>query len=464
MPLRVSFQTLGCKLNQLETESIADAFARGGSLVLPFDAGDRASADLVVVNTCTVTGKAERSASRMIRHALAADPGALVLVTGCYAQVEAAALAALDERILVLPGADKAALLALPARLSDRGLGRDGGSGDLRGALREWLSEVAPAPRSPADAGEGRFAYNPEAFAFHSRPALKVQDGCDKDCAYCRVRIARGRAASLPAREALSRVRALEEAGRAEVVLTGVNLSQYRDGGMDFPGLLAFLVEGTEAIAFRVSSYEPDRVDPAFLDIFAHPRVRPHAHLAVQSGADPVLRAMGRGYGRAEVLAAARALRRAKAEPFIAADFIAGFPGETEADAEASLELARDCGFAWIQAFRFSPRPGTKAASLPARVPERVAGERAQALLELGRRAKSSYLERCAGRELRAVLERGLGATSENYLKLEPRGLPDSARPGQEIVCRVEGRPEAGRREDIDAFALYIGGLTGMGP
>jgi threonylcarbamoyladenosine tRNA methylthiotransferase MtaB len=177
---------------------------------------------------------------------------------------------------------------------------------------------------------------------------------------------------------------------------------------------------------------------------------------------------MGRRYGRAEVLAAVEGLRRARTDPFIAADIIAGFPGETEADAEATLELARDCGFAWIHAFRFSPRPGTKAVSMPGRVPERVAGQRVEALLELGRAARSSYLDRWLGRELKAVLEVGLGATSENYLKLRIRGLPESARPGQEIICRIEKKSEERscleRVGDVDAFALYIHHLPHLKP
>jgi threonylcarbamoyladenosine tRNA methylthiotransferase MtaB len=447
-PLRVAFYTLGCKLNQLETESFADAFARQGAEVLPPDR-EMESTDLIVVNTCTVTGKAEHKARRLIRLALAANPEAAALITGCYAQVEAAALAALDKRALVLPGSGKNALLGLPAWLAARGTGRD----DLLGGLREWLA--------CAQGAEDRFAHNPESFAFHSRPALKVQDGCDNHCAYCRVRIARGRAQSLAVPEALARARALEEAGRAEIVLTGVNLSQYRDGEVDFPALLRLLVAGTERIAFRLSSYEPDRIDSAFLEAFAHPRIRPHLHLAVQSGADPVLASMGRHYRRSDVLAAVTALRRIRRDPFIAADLIAGFPGETEADAETTLELARECDFAWIHAFRFSPRPGTPAATMSKRVPERLASERAQALFSLGKACRIAYVGRWIGVEVRAILESTLdananNATTENYLKLKIRGLPKGSRPGQAIACLIEGRSDLAASEDVDAMALFI--------
>ncbi len=455
MPLRVSFHTLGCKLNQLETESIADAFARAGMVVLPLDT-EEGIADFVVVNTCTVTSKAEQKARRIVRRALAANPSAAALVTGCYAQVEAEALSALDERVLVLPGAAKEALLALPALLGASGQGERG----LIEALREWLAATSAAGAGGAGRS-GPFSYNPEAFAFHSRPALKVQDGCDGACAYCRVRIARGPSVSLPAAETLARARALEEAGRAEVVLTGVNLSQYRDGDLDFPSLLNLLIAGTERMAFRLSSYEVDRIDAAFLDAFADPRVRPHVHLAVQSGEDSVLARMGRNYHSSAIAAAVASLRRARRDPFIAADFICGFPGETELEAAATFELARSCDFAWIHAFHFSPRPGTKAAAMPGRVPERLAGERVDALLGLGSEGRAAYIDRWNGSEVCAVLESArsqcaTGATSENYIKLKIRDLPQNIPSGQAFHCRIDGGPERPAPGEGDRFALYI--------
>lgn len=451
MSLRVAFHTLGCKLNQLETESFADAFARAGAEVLPFDAEESAPAELVVVNTCTVTSKAEQKARRIVRLALAADPQAVVLITGCYAEVEAESLSALSERALVLRGARKAELLCLPAILSEPG------SPSLFETLRAWLSGVQEPSRAPdAEAIDGRFAYNPEAFSFHSRPSLKIEDGCNNACAYCRVHIARGKAVSLPASEVLSRARALEAAGKAEIVLAGVNLAQYRDGGTDFPGLLDLLVSGTERIAFRISSYEPDLISPGFIEVFSRERVRPHVHLALQSGSDSVLASMNRHYRRDAVLASVEALKRVRRDPFLAADIIAGFPGETDADAEATLDLARSCGFAWIHAFRFSPRPGTKAATMPARVPERVAQERVDALLELGRAGRAAYIARWLGEEVEAVLEGDLCATSANYLKLKIEDLPPSAKAGDAIRCHILGNPGIPGKKDIDALALYI--------
>jgi len=465
--LRVSCRSLGCKLNQLETESLTEAFREAGAMVL--GRGDRdeeecreagsvpggavgarlgePAADLVLINTCTVTSKAEQKARRLARSALGS--GTAVLVTGCYAQMDAVGLEALHERIVAVPGEEKDALLGLPGWLADNWQGH----GDLVSALREWRAGLGG--RVP-----DRFAYKPERFGFHSRPALKVQDGCDNRCSYCRVCLARGASASLGADEALSRARALEATGAAEIVLTGVNLSQYRDGELGFAGLLRRLLAGTERVAFRVSSFEPDRIDGEFLEVFAERRVRPHAHLPIQSGADPVLARMARPYRRDKVLAAVEALRRARRDPFIACDLISGFPGETEGDFASTMELARECRFAWIHAFPFSPRPGTRAWELRPRVPERISGERVEALTALAREGRYAYASRWIGAELAAVVEDsgpGLRGTSENYLKLRfaPSGAGGSAAsppPGSSVRCLLVGPDPSGIDDALAEF------------
>jgi threonylcarbamoyladenosine tRNA methylthiotransferase MtaB len=370
--------------------------------------------------------------------ALARNPGAVALVTGCYAELEAAALSALDERIVVVPGSGKGSLLSIAGRLEETW--RD--QGDLLEAVLAWRRD----PSAAAD-GLDPFAFIPSQFSFHSRPSLKVEEGCDSRCSYCRVRLARGPARSLPAEIALERVRSLEAAGKAEVVLTGVNLRQYRDGGNRFPDLLRLLVEGTKTMAFRISSWEPEGVDEAFLDIFAHPRIRPHIHLPVQSGSDAQLRAMARAYRREQVLAACEELRRVKGDLFIAADLIAGFPGESDEDFADTLDLVRRCRFAWIHPFPFSPRPGTAAWDLGPKVAEKTALERVAALRVLAREGRRNYVERQLGRVLEAVVEAGhrpgsdlgLHATSDNYVKLFVRGVPAGVGSGARLRCRVDG-------------------------
>jgi len=443
--LRVAFQTLGCKLNQLETESVADAFFAAGATIVPF----HERADLYVINTCTVTSKAEQKARHDIRAALARSPHAVAIATGCYAQMNPEQLAALDERVVVVSGDLKASLLSLASWLSDNWQGH----GELLHAVRLWQDEILAeravnvdatlGPTSTMNSALDRFAFHPDRFAMHTRPALKVQDGCNHRCAYCRVCLARGPSVSLDSTEVLARVRKLEMAGKAEVVLTGVNLAQYRDRGLDFAGLLSLLIRETDAIRFRVSSYEPKRIDDAFLEAFASPRVRPHMHLSVQSGCTETLRRMARPYGADEVRRAVRDLRAVRGDPFLACDVIAGFPGETDAEFETSYELLSELRFAWIHAFPFSARPGTRAATMTPRIPERVAGQRVERLIELAARGKREYISRWIGRRVEMVVERAdranrpdranyddnpgettITGTTENYLKAEVR-LPN---------------------------------------
>ena len=499
MELSIAFHTLGCKLNQLETESLADAFRKSGALVL--GGGPDEAADLVIVNTCTVTGKAEQKARHFVRQALARNPEAVAIVTGCYAQVDPAALASLHERAVVVPGDEKAGLLDLAAFLAEEWQGH----GDLLDALILWRRSVGPIPADAKGMGAapgrvegppggesvrvGRsldsFAFRPEEFAFHSRPSLKIEDGCDNHCSYCRVRIARGPARSLSAEEILARLRALEASGKAEAVLTGVNLFQYRGagggpgggagGGFRLPALLRLLLDGTRSIAIRLSSYEPEGIDEEFLEVLAHPRLRPHVHLPVQSGSDRVLRRMARAYRRDQVIAACAALRRVKGDLFVAADLIAGFPGETDEDFADTLDLARSCDFAWIHAFPFSPRPGTAAWNMGPKVPERVAGERARALGALAKAGRADYIRRQVGCEVDAILEGGrpvgedgLGhATSANYLKLSIEDLPPGLPGGAAIGCRLappfdrKGLEKVGQADGcFDIKAVYISTIS----
>lgn len=490
MSFRVAFQTFGCKLNQLETESLADEFRRKGASIVALED----EAELYVLNTCTVTSKAEQKARRLIRSLLGEHPASFALVTGCYAQLESEALAALSEegRLLVVKGEDKSSILGLadflgeacgsPAEMPEliRRWRRDASvasGGDFAVDARGAVGSSQAAPSSPFD-------FEPESFAFHSRPSLKIEDGCNNRCSYCRVCLARGKAVSLEASEVLARLRRLEEAGAPEAVLAGVNLSHYESDGLKFSGLLRYLLDGTSRISLRLSSYEPDRVDAEFLEVFAEPRIRPHVHFAIQSGSDSVLARMGRAYRHDDVLASCEALRRARRDPFLACDLITGFPGETDEEFADTARLAEELGFAWIHAFPFSPRPGTKAFDMRPWVPERVSGERAAVLGELGRKGRAAYIERWLGAEVGAVLEKGsvgedeedsslprpsgapgrspaslCRATSENYLKLLvalPEGDSAKFHPGNEVRCRIRPVSAQVGPRGIDAEAELL--------
>ncbi|WP_304225172.1 tRNA (N(6)-L-threonylcarbamoyladenosine(37)-C(2))-methylthiotransferase MtaB [Gracilinema caldarium] len=427
--LSVSLHTLGCKLNQLETESIAEAFKKEGFALVDWGC----QADIYIINTCTVTSKAEQKARRMIRKTLRDNPAACLIATGCYAQLEGPALKELspDGRIFVVAGDLKSVLLDLPGYLMDQACT----SVDVIPLLHRWMQDKLQTGMPQAGMPQADpFRFDVQDYTYHSRAFLKIQDGCNNNCAFCRVRLARGRSVSLAAPLVLERLKQLEVHGFAEAVLTGVNLNQYRDGAMDFTGLLEYLLAGTSRIALRISSTEPEGVDERFAQIFADPRIRPHIHLSVQSGSNEVLRRMRRRYTAEKVREAAELLRKVKDDPFIACDIITGFPGETESDFEATYGLCKDIDFAWIHAFPYSPRPGTEAYAMEGRVSETVSGKRLERLLTLAEQGKQAYVVRWIGRRVQAVVEQhrdgaGLVAVTENYLKAQLLLGPDSVPP-----------------------------------
>jgi threonylcarbamoyladenosine tRNA methylthiotransferase MtaB len=459
--LSVSFQTLGCKLNQFETESLAAAFRRSGfSLSPPPGEGPV----LVILNTCTVTSKAEQKARRCIRQALRSNPRSCLIVTGCYAQLDRDVLKALEGespdyagRLFVAGGDMKGALLDLPVFLREA----DCGGADLPALLQDWTENLSV----PKDPGSDRFRFNAGSFSFHSRAFLKIQDGCDRRCSYCRVSLARGPSVSLPAETALARLLQLEEAGYGEAVITGVNISQWRDGGDGSGGLsslLQCLLEGSRAIALRLSSLEPEAVTPELGEILSHPRIRPHFHLSIQSGSPLILEMMRRPYGPGTVSRAAALLRSVKEDPFLACDIITGFPGETREEFEKTRRLCTDTGFAWIHAFPYSPRPGTEAYDFGKAVPEREAAGRVEVLLSLAREGRKSYCRRWMGRTVAAVVQGRdkknpgySGAVSDNYLRLKIKTGLDMV-PGTAVDCRITAPAEEGAA--FDALAELLPG------
>ena len=464
--IHVAFHTLGCKLNQLETESIADAFLKVQATILD---GPELS-NLYIVNTCTVTGKAEQKARHAIRQALAQNPETTVIVTGCYAQMAKDELEAISPRTVVVPGEKKSALLELPEWLHDNWQEH----GDLLDAVLQWRDTILSTAGSIDP-----FAFNPDNFIQHSRPSLKIEDGCNNRCAYCRVCLARGPARSLSAVELLRRVQLMEAHGKHEVVLTGVNLAQYLDRNdailpldrIRFPDLLVFLISNTNSIHFRISSYEPDCIDETFLKVFSNPRVQPHIHVSIQSGSDTVLERMARRYTAQDVRNAVASLRQARRDPFVAADIITGFPGETEDEFAQTEALCSELDLAWIHAFPFSSRPGTKAFDMRPQIPQRVAGERVMRLTSLALEGKKRYAERWLDSVVDVILEResdeqDVGdpnlrfGTTANYLKAAILDVPPSLKDGEMIRVRLIV-PGTGHKSDV--LARYVQNEASLG-
>lgn len=428
--MRVAVYTLGCKLNQCESEAIADSFREQGfDVVHPGESG----IDLYVVNTCTVTSKAEQKARRMIRKFSAAreergeggdSSHAEVIVTGCYAQMEADDISALDDHVTVVSLDNKAGLLTLPEHLS-AGLG----SGlSLRDAVRYLISGTRNDQQDEKILLD-KFAYSAKTFTAHARAFLKIEDGCDNTCAYCRVTIARGPAVSLDLYEVVSRAQDLEASGYAEIVLTGVNITAYRSHGQYLGGLLQTLLDQTQYVRFRLSSLEPDMVDDRLLAVIADNRVRPHFHIPVQSGSDRILKSVRRSYTAEDVRHLVDRLKAIKDDPFIAADVISGLPTETDVDARMTYDLLADSGFSQIHVFPFSPRPGTELYAAAGHVTESLRDSRAEELRSLSRLLHERYISSWDGRAVEAVIEFILSqgtatALTENYLSVRITGIP----------------------------------------
>ena len=493
----IHFETLGCKLNQIETESIARFCADAGfQVTMTHSTASQAETTpvLSIVNTCTVTAKAEQKARRIIRMLLAKFPAAAVLVTGCYAQVEKTEIEQIDSRIVVVPGTAKDILAEFPHFFMDlltkagKAPQTEAEAAALAETLRAWAPlKQLPTKQTPTKQSENRLKPNntsvkaiesvnkfrlaTDSFLHHSRGSIKIQDGCSNRCAYCRICIARGESVSLAPQEVLKRVLDIEAGGQTEVVLTGVNLTLYRgslntengERQMDFADLLEYLLENTSTISFRISSLYPERVDDALCRIIAHERVRPHFHLSVQSGSNSILKAMHRPYKAETVVAAVENLRKAKNNPFIACDIIAGFPGETDEDFEQTKELCQKCRFTYIHAFPFSPRPGTEAYTMKNQIPQRIAGERVKWLSEFARKSKSEYAQSFEGKVLKAVVEKresNIGkAVTENFLHIfieeNKQILKELA--GKEVSVLIKKSLDiTGRDEETEAQAVLV--------
>ncbi len=426
----VHFETLGCRLNQTETEGAAKAFIEEGFVadLNTITASETANKNVVlsIINTCTVTGKAEQKARRIIRLLLEKYPNAPVLVTGCYAEVDSEAIKKIDrERIAVLKGTLKHLIIPLAKYFSQNILLT---AKDIELFLDK--NNTITNPKVATSLKVNPFSLYTPIFKKHTRATLKVQDGCDCACTYCRIHIARGRSISIDVEEAVKRAVELEQNGAREIVLTGVNLSLYSGNTSSntkasFGMLLDSLLANTKNVKFRISSFYPQHITENLITILSNDRIQPSFHLSVQSGSNRILELMNRPYKAQEVLLASQRLRSIKPSCFLSCDIIAGFPSETENDFNETMDLCKNINFAWIHAFPFSPRPSTPAYSMKMQIPERIKGERIKKLTDLAIKGKINYIQSLKNVEYNAIVE-GMKhtndyvhAVTDNFLHVE---------------------------------------------
>ncbi len=389
--LVVALHTLGCKLNQAETELLAHKLAKAGYLVT---GGEKA--DICILNTCSVTHIADRKARHWLRLMRRKNPEAFVMAIGCYAE------RAPDE-VKQVGGID----LVL-------------GNGGKRRLLEIIQTQI------PLKSGSG----GSQVFWSNSRvrTLVKVQDGCNDFCTYCVVPQVRGREYSLPPEEIIREIKGRVAAGYQEVIITGTKVGSYRYDGIGLRELIQNILRETGLSRLRLSSLQPDEISPELLSLWQDRCLCRHFHIALQSGSDSVLRRMGRRYSVADYREAVALIRQRMPDAAITTDVMVSFPGETEEEFNNTYRVCRETGFARIHVFPYSPRPGTAAARMLKPVPEAPKRERVEIMVELACLSAQRFREKFLGQTVEVLWEKettpGSGIYSgltDNYLRVFTR-------------------------------------------
>ena len=383
--MKIAFYTLGCKVNQYETQALEQLVTQRGHSLVPFEE----AADAYVINTCTVTAVSDKKSRQVIRRARKSAPDAVIAVCGCYPQTH-------------------------PDDVEKLGVDLIAGTGDRTGFVdlleREWSDRQ---PITALDDAFQRRTFEPlpaGGLEGRTRAMLKMEDGCVNFCSYCIIPYARGRVRSLPLADCVRQARELEAAGYREIVLTGIEISSW---GQDLEGKPE-LIEAIEAICqglspdtrVRLGSLEPRTITPDFCRrAAALPNLCPHFHLSMQSGCDTVLARMNRKYDSNRYYESVKFLHEVYDQPAVTTDLIVGFPGETEEEFQQTLDFIQKCAFSAMHIFPYSKRPGTPAAKLPGQVLNAVKEERAHRAAQIARTMQDAYLDSWVGETVPVLFE-----------------------------------------------------------
>lgn len=427
MSKTIAATTLGCKVNQYDTEAMLEAFERRGYRVVE----NRAPADVYLINTCTVTGTGDKKSMQLIRRCRRRNPQAELIVAGCLAQRMGEELRETGARLIL--GTQYRSRVA---ELLEKAVAEN--------AQIVAVEEIEGAPYEPLliRGHEG-----------HTRAVMKIQEGCDNRCTYCIIPSVRGNVRSRPLASVEEEAAALARAGFRELVLTGIHLTSYGRDLEGRPGLAeavkAACAPGVERV--RLGSLEPRVATEAFVRELSRLKpVCPQFHLALQSGSDEVLRRMKRGYNARQFREAVQRLRAVFPEAAFTTDVIVGFPGETEEEFAQTEAFCREIGFARLHVFPFSPREGTPAAAMDGQIPESVKAERVQRLIAAGETCARAYRERFLGRTVPVLLEDEapdgcLTGYTPEYVPVLVRG----GEPGEIAQVRLEALTEEGMRGTV---------------
>jgi len=395
--MKIAVETIGCKLNQAETEALARRLIEAGHCLV----ATVEEADIYIINTCTVTANADARSRRLLRQAHRKNGKASLVVTGCYAQRIPEELKKLEGVKLVVGNEEKSSLPFLLEEIS-------------------CADGICPLLEAGGSSDES---------LWRTRSFIKIQDGCSKFCAYCIVPIVRGSEKSRPADEIIAEVDERISCGVEEVVLTGTEIGAYDYHNLDLKGLLELILSETDISRIRLSSLQPKEITSELIGLWRDSRLCSHFHLSLQSGSDSVLKRMNRNYSATEYEKAVLLIREMVPDAAVTTDIIAGFPGESEAEFEESLAFCRGIGFARIHVFAYSKRRGTMAASAPGQINETVKKQRSQKLLAFAEECGIHFRQRFTGRTIPVLWEQEFddiwSGYTGNYIRVFTRSDAD---------------------------------------
>lgn len=387
MKRTIAFKTLGCRLNQYETEALASQFSRNDYDIVEFEK----PADVYVVNACTVTNQSDQKTRTFVNHASRQKHKPMVVVMGCMSPEQQKQFT------------DNSAITYM--------IDNEKKSGVFQLIDAHFNGELIEKEQLRAD----RFNYELTDPLFHTRSFIKIQDGCDNFCTYCIIPMVRGIAVSRPVEEIMANIRQAVENGYKEIVITGVNISRYYYEDVHFEDLIEKILNMPLDFRLRISSMEPDELNDKFISLMDHPKFCPHLHLCIQSGSDRVLIKMNRMYTMPTYL---KLVEKIKAEnPLfnLTTDIMVGFPGENAADFEETAKIAREVGFSHIHTFKYSRRTGTRADRMPEQVPEPVKSQRSEVIRKIAEENRIAYFNKLLGLEQIVLVEKIKKGIAQGY-------------------------------------------------
>ncbi len=395
--MKVSFITLGCRSNAFDTELMANYFKSKGYEVV----NDQEQADIYIINTCTVTSEADRSSRQAIHRAKRKNPKALVVATGCYAQINPQALSSMQDVDMVVGNSHKHRIVELVEEfLQDKG-------------KNIFVDNIFRQSRLES--------FDLITFFEKARPFIKVQEGCNRFCTFCVIPYARGKVRSVPPEKVIKEVELLAQKGFQEVVLTGTQLTQYGwDMGTSLYELLRGLIEVKGIELIRLSSMHPSEIGGELLELItSEEKIAPHFHISLQSGSDRILKLMEREYTVSDYVRIVDKIISKRPISAIGTDIIVGFPTETEEDFEQTYRLLEELPIAYMHVFPYSDRPFTKASKMEGKVASSVKDKRVKVLKELDKEKRQNFYETHRGKNLRATIIEENRLLTENYIEVD---------------------------------------------